>query len=672
MSVNKASNLGASRDYSGQPASQQWQRFRTWVTSQSAIAIKVVSLSSLAVSSLVLGLNHFGLLENWELQTYDQMVRLRQTTHPMPMDDRILVVGISEDDLANLPYPIPDHDLAQAMATLQTHQPIAIGLDTFRNRPYGHGQAEFLQQLQQPNVIAITKLPNGDDPGIAPPKQLPPEQIGFNDIPEDADGRIRRFLLFGSPNSEETLYAFSLRLALKYLAQQSIKPKPSQQNPENLQLNQATFVPLSTFSGGYQTLDTRGYQALLDYRAATTAIQVVSLTDVLQNRVSADQIQGKLILIGYTAPSVKDRFHTPFSTRQDVHYKMPGVVLHAQITSQLLDNALGIRPLFWFFPNWGEVLWIMAWAYIGGTSVWLVRNNNTANTNRSIISGLILILIQGLSIAVLAGVAYGLFLWHGWVPIIAPAISCIGTSSAILAYRTQEAAQQRQMMLTLLGQNISSEVANALWENRDRLIKSGKLPGQKLVATMLFTDLQGFSTIAETTPPEELLDWLNEYLSAMVTAIQTHHGIINKFTGDGLLAAFGVPVARKHAEEIAADAQAAVRCALNMGERLGDLNQVWKDQGLPPLYMRVGIFTGEIVVGSLGSKDRMEYGLIGDSVNIASRLESFDKTRQSDHCRILIGQETLNHLNNCFEVESWGSLHLKGREHTVNVYRVIR
>ena len=240
----------------------------------------------------------------------------------------------------------------------------------------------------------------------------------------------------------------------------------------------------------------------------------------------------------------------------------------------------------------------------------------------------------------------------------------------VLAYQAQQSSRQRQMMQVLLGQTASPEVAKALWDNRDRLLKSGKLPGQAMVATMMFTDLRGFSTLAETAPPELLLEWLNHYLEAMTDEIQAHHGIVNKFTGDGLLAVFGVPIASTTPTAIAADAEAAVACALSMEGRLATINQERQQQTLPPLEMRVGIFTGPVVVGSLGGHHRMEYGIIGDSVNIASRLESFDKSRQPTPCRILIGQDTLTYLADAFEVESWGELVLKGRQQPVGVYRV--
>jgi class 3 adenylate cyclase len=137
------------------------------------------------------------------------------------------------------------------------------------------------------------------------------------------------------------------------------------------------------------------------------------------------------------------------------------------------------------------------------------------------------------------------------------------------------------------------------------------------------------------------------------------------------MVAFGVPMSRLHRTEVAEDAKAAVDCALAISDRLESMNRDWRRRGLPVIQMRIGIFTGPVVVGSLGGKDRLEYGVIGDSVNIASRLESCEKHRQPTPCRILIGQQTLDHLQGEFEVESWGPLALKGKQQTVNVYRVL-
>ncbi|MEL6383518.1 MAG: adenylate/guanylate cyclase domain-containing protein [Cyanobacteria bacterium J06626_18] len=626
--------------------------------------LAVIAVTSLTVSTGVMGLAQLGFLEGIEQRAYDRMVRLRHWGGELPLDDRLLIVTVTETDLESLQeFPLTDETVARALAQLQEHEPIAIGLDIFRAIPKPPGRTALLKSLQADNVVVITQLsdPKGE-PGIPPPASVTPEQVSFNDVVVDADGAVRRVLLFGekvTPEGTVTLPSFALQLSLRYLATQTITPQASNQNPDYMQLGPSTFHRLRSGSGGYAVTDERGYQILLNYRHRQSPGRQVTLTQLINKEVDPDWIAGKIVLMGVTAPSFKDLFYTPFTAGRVEDHQMPGVVLHAQIVSQLLDAATGDRALIWLSQPWQEWVWCVFWALLGGSVAWRLRHP------------LVLTLSQVGVLTAMMTSGYVIFLQPGWIPVVAPAIAIVGSSSLVLAYQAQQSAHQRQMMLTLLGQTASPEIAKALWDNRDRLLKSGKLPGQKMVATMMFTDIKGFSTLAEVTPPEQLLEWLNDYLEAMTEEIQAHHGIVNKFTGDGLLAVFGVPIASRTAIGIRRDAQAAVECALKMEQRLAAINRHRQTSDLPILKTRVGIFTGPVVVGSLGGHNRMEYGIIGDSVNIASRLESFDKSRQSTDCRILIGQDTLTQLEDRFQIESWGDLLLKGRHTPVNVYRVI-
>lgn len=630
---------------------QRIQRFSLPLSVWVASPTLAVVLVSLGVTAMVGGIEYVGGLENLELWGYDWMVRLRSDEG---IDERLLIVGITEADLEALQQTTPsDQVIAQALATLERHQPAAIGLDLYRNIPHEPGTNALHQQLQSPRLIAITELGTDETDRIPPPPTVPTDRVGFNDLLVDPDGVVRRNLLFGGEYA-----SFSLLLAFKYLEARDIIPTASALNPEYMQLDDVTVVPLETNSGGYQTNDARGYQILLNYRSRQVA-QRVTLSQVLRGELDAASVQGKIVLIGTTAPSSKDLFHTPYTAGNGMEHRMPGVEIHAQMVSQILGSVLEQRSLFWFMPEWGEWLWLGGWAIVGSLLAWRIRHP-------------VGLLVGGIgALVALNGVSFVLFTQAGWVPVVAPAMAMIMASGGVTTYNAHQSRRQQHMTMRLLGQNTSKEIANALWDNRDRLLDSGKLPGQRLVATMLFTDIRGFSTIAEQMPPEALLDWLNEYLEAMTEEIQNHQGIINKFTGDGLLAIFGVPVPRLEPREVASDAYQAVVCALAMGDRVKSLNQQWQQRGLTPVQMRVGIFTGPVVVGSLGGKDRLEYGVIGDSVNVASRLESCAKERQDDDCRILIASETLVHLQNQFHVESWGPMALKGKKQMIEVYRVL-
>lgn len=619
-------------------------------------SLQVVAISSLAVVGVLLGVRQLGGLQPIELITFDYWVRLRP--RPTEPDPRILVVAITEKDIDRLQqWPLSDRVLAQVFSTLQAEKPTVIGLDLYRNIPIAPGYNQLAAQLQQPNVIAIQSIDSLA--GTPPPPAVAPERVGFNDVPLDADGVVRRNLLFAQGKTD-ILYSFSLRLALAYLEQQDIFPEASQRNPDDLQLGPAVFEKLEKDAGGYQSVEAEGYQILLNYRSPDTIARQISITQVLSGQFDPSWVQGKIVIIGSTASSLKDTFTTPYSPALKKNYKMPGVLIHTQMVSQILDAATGDRSLLWYWPESTEVLWIIGWIIIGGI------------VGRMTYHPLALSLGVGSGLAGCAGICiYVLIIRGGWIPFASPALGFVLTASIVVSYRAYQAQQKQQIVMKLLGQNTSPEIAQALWQGRDRLLKSGKLPGIRLNATMLFADVKDFSTISEQMTPEALLEWLNELLEAITQEVIKRQGIVNKFTGDGLMAIFGVPTSRLNKTEVAEDARAAVACALAMSDRLEEMNQKWQLRGLPVIQMRVGIFTGPIVAGSLGGKDRLEYGVIGDSVNTAARLESCEKDRHPTNCRILIAYETLIHLQGEYEVESWGLLALKGKQQMVDVYRVV-
>ncbi|MFN4194611.1 MAG: CHASE2 domain-containing protein [Thermosynechococcus sp.] len=618
----------------------------------------LIVVASAIASTVVIGIREMGWLQPLELGAYDRLMQLR----PMPgPDPRLLVVAVTEADIQRYrSLSLPDWLYAQALQKLLKHQPRAIGLDIYRDFavPPGHEALNRLW-LNSDRLFAVTKLGDATHPTIRPPAALSADQVGFNDVTVDAGGIVRRSLLFLPDDQGNTLYSFSLRLALRYLADEGIEPRGSDADPNVMQLGQTIFTPLQPNDGGYVGADTAGYQIMLNYRGDQRAVTWVPLEDVLMERVAPELIRDRVVLIGNIAESGKDFFYTPFSSGLRDNQRMAGVFIHAQMVGQFIDAGLGDRAVIWFWPNSVENLWIVLWALIGAILAWRVRHPLT------------LAIAVGTALLLLLLTCYGLFLKLGWVPLVPPALTLLLGSGGVVSYTAQQAQQQRQMVMRLLGQSISPEIAAALWERRDELLKDGKLPGQRLIATLLFTDLKGFSTISEGMEPEELFNWLNTYLEKVADVVQSYHGVINKFTGDGIMAVFGVPIKRTSREGIAIDARNAVDCALALGQLLEELNREWAAQGLPQVMMRAGIYTGPIVVGSLGSKNRLEYGVIGDSVNTASRLESVDKHRQPSPCRILVAQETLEYLGDRYEVEAWGPLELKGKERKIQVFRIL-
>jgi adenylate cyclase len=235
---------------------------------------------------------------------------------------------------------------------------------------------------------------------------------------------------------------------------------------------------------------------------------------------------------------------------------------------------------------------------------------------------------------------------------------------------------QRATLMQLFSKHVSPEVAESLWERREEFLEGGRPRSQRLTVTAMFTDLQGFSTVSERLDPETLMDWLNAFMGRITQVVMQHGGVVDDFFGDGIKVNFGVPVPKRSEREIADDAIRAVDCALAVGEETVRLNEHMQERGLPVLRMRVGICTGEVLAGSLGSADRLKYTTLGDAVNTAARLESYEKDLAlpqlaSSPARILIAESTLRHLGERFETRRVGEMSLRGKQEKVAAHVVL-
>jgi CHASE2 domain-containing sensor protein/predicted Ser/Thr protein kinase len=381
---------------------------------------KAITIATASVTALMFGMRQVGLTEPMELAVYDQMMRL----HTPSDDPRILTVGITEADLQELNRATPsDVTLAQAIETLQDLNPAVIGLDLLRDLPQDPGRIDLLEQLEADNVIAIMTLSETEEDIVPAPENVPPERVGFNDLPIDPDGVVRRSLLFASVE-ENSYFSFANRLALSYLAVQGIEPtNPDLKNRELIQLGEALMRPLEQTSGGYQYADAGGYQILLRYPMPTQPGQLISLSDVLNGNLDPEWVEDKIVLIGTVAPSGKDLFYTPYSAGQQEEHQMPGVIIHAQMASQLVQAAMGDQPLFWYLADGVEMVWIAGWALVGGILGWFVRNP----------------IVLGIStttwIVIVLGGGMVLFNQGAWVPVITPAIALFVTDAGVSVFR---------------------------------------------------------------------------------------------------------------------------------------------------------------------------------------------------------------------------------------------
>ncbi|MEO1392966.1 MAG: EAL domain-containing protein [Cyanobacteria bacterium J06634_5] len=374
-------------------------------------------LASIVITGLILALRQGGGLQTLELLAFDHMVRLQADRGP---DPRLLVVEITEEDIRNQSeWPMSDQTLATALTLIEQHNPSAIGLDIYRDIPQGEGQEALKTALKNPKTVAITGLGMNENDSIPPPPNLPPEQVGFNDFVIDPDGILRRSLLFASVGDEK-LYSLALQLSRKYLETESIR---FHVNSEALYLGETEFLPIDPNSGGYDDVNTAGYQMLLNYRSSNWVARKVTLTELLAEQVEPGWITDKVVLIGVTAPSLKDFFYTPYSSEKSTEHVMPGVVVHAQAVSQILSSVLDDQPLFWYWPQWSEAGWIWIWSLAGGVLVWKLK--------RSALLGFILIA----GVGSLGGMSLVAFSFMGWIPLAGPVLGLFLTSGALITYQ---------------------------------------------------------------------------------------------------------------------------------------------------------------------------------------------------------------------------------------------
>jgi len=422
-------------------------------------------VASLTVTSLLLIGRQMGFPQPLELSAYDRLLQLRPA---LPPDERLLVVEITEEDVQSLEeWPMTDQLMNQLLGKLEQHKPAVIGVDIFRDIPVPPGHDKLSNRLKNSDrIIPICSREQGG--GTPQPPVVPEDRVGLSDLTIDPNGIVRRGLLFDYNTTDgcTTYSSFSFQLARSYLEQKGIKPETIEQNEqEYLKFGQVIFKPLLPNSGAYQKADTGGYQILLNYRSPDSPARNVTLKEVLNNQIDPNWVKDRIVLIGVSAPSLKDNFYTPYSFAQKKIKQMPGVMIHGQLVSQILSTVLDEQPLFWFWPEWGEVLWIWGWSFVGGFLVLVLQHPGK------------LVLAEGVALSLLLGTSVGLFFWSGWVPVVAPSLGLMTAGVGVLAYSAYKALQERTHFAELVQeQEDNIAMLSALLSDRGTTIPVTEIP----------------------------------------------------------------------------------------------------------------------------------------------------------------------------------------------------
>ncbi|HVH18361.1 MAG TPA: adenylate/guanylate cyclase domain-containing protein [Myxococcota bacterium] len=617
-----------------------------------------------AVAAAVWALRAAGLLQGAELAAYDAFSAWRAAPPSAPA--QVALVRIREEEIAKYGHPLPDAILARALERIEAAGPRAIGVDLYRVAPAADAPREGWDALARaaadPRVVLLEKRPEGTEPGVPAPAFAAPDQIGFSDLPVDADGVVRRALLYLWDDAGLPATSLPLQLALRFLQADGVALAADPAEPEHVRLGVASLPPFEPDDGAYVGADAGGYQLLLDWRRAPESFPFFSLEDVIAGGTPDDAFAGRAVIVGTSAPSVKDSFLTAHSGGRAIE----GIEVHAHAVDQLLRLAQGAAAPTRFPGGLGEAAWLLAWS-VGG-----------ALLARWMRAPLALVGLSLLLLASLYGVGYALFRAGFWLPVVPPALAAAGSAGLVVAEAMRRERAERAVVMDLFGRFVSRGVARELWDRRAEFMDGGRPRPQRLVVTAMLTDLKGYTSAAEKMDPTELMAWVNEYMDAMTQVIEAHGGFVDDYSGDGIKANFGVPFAHATPGQVTQDARAAVRCALAMGRELERLCSRWRAEGRPDAMMRIGLHTGEVIAGSIGSARRMKYTTVGDTVNTAARIESFAKDEfeaevargASARFRVLVSEATHEQLGDGFACEPLGAHVLRGRGAALGLYRV--
>jgi adenylate cyclase len=633
-------------------------------------------------------LRNAGHLQFLELAAYDVLVAT--ATRPGGLKPPITLIDITEADIQRMGnWPLTDLQLAEALRRILDAEPRVVGVDIYRDLPVatrtpsaaelllGSGLAHWLEPSAQrghavlerlllgdSRIVVIEKFPSADSPGIpAPPVLAGSDRVGFSDLVSDPGAIIRRNLLFQFAG-ERLGHSLGLRLALSYLAAEGIYAEAGESG--FMRLGDVTLIPLTGNEGGYVDADAGGYQIMLDYIGGADPFVHHSLGEVLTGAVGTEQLADRIVILGVVADSVKDIFAVPHAVLGGAQREVPGNTLHAHAARQLLEAAKqGRRPL----RTWSDALelaWTIAWAVLGILAGWLA--GTATRLGATVALGILLLVV-----VVAAAFHHG---W--WLPLIPPVFGWVGAAGLGTGLLAGRRRREQQALMEVFSCQVSPQIAKTIWDHRDEVLEGGRIRSQVLTVTMLFTDIQGFTKVSSAMEPEPFLDWLNSYMAAMTDTILRFGGFLDDFAGDGIKANFGVPIRHDSAEQRAEDARNAVRCAHALGDELTRLNRHWQDRGRPPVAMRIGIHSGPVVVGTVGSSTRMKYTTVGSNVNLAARLESLrevddpDPAEETANCRVLVSTPIAELVADQFQVESLGRFHLKGIGQPTEVYSVRR
>jgi len=389
----------------------------------------------------------------------------------------------------------------------------------------------------------------------------------------------------------------------------------------------------------------RSGRLIINYHGGVGTYRSISLADVIQSQLQIEEglepqidpatFRDKIILVGFSAPGLMDLRPTPFSS------VYPGVEVHATVIDNLLAGDL-IAPA----PGWMTAVMILLTALLTAAAVTVPRRLGW------MAAGVIVCLLLPIALAALA------FRSGLWLVLIAPLFAAVVTFAigSVLNYALE--GRQKRFVKKVFQHYLSHQVIEQILKDPDRL----KLGGQRRQMSVFFSDVAGFTSVAESLSPEDLTELLNRYLTEMTEVIFRHGGTVDKYIGDAIVAFWNAPLDQPD------HAVRACHAALDCQKRLVELRDRMRQQSGHELHMRIGLNSGPMVVGNMGSSDRFDYSILGDAVNLGARLEGACKQYG---IWILIGEGTHTEVKDHFEVREVDVIRVVGKREPVRIYELL-
>jgi len=378
-------------------------------------------------------------------------------------------------------------------------------------------------------------------------------------------------------------------------------------------------------------------QIMINYRGKEKTFPHISVTDILNDNVPEITFQDKIVLIGATAAGIFDMRATPF---EEIY---PGAEIHATIIDSILTED------FLYQPDRVKLLTILA--IVIGTLFLGILLSRTG-----VVIGLISFF--GLFVGYIWFCQH-MFTHSGWIfNMVYPLSVFLLIYVSITTFNYLTESKQKRFVRDAFSTYLAPAVVKQLMESPEKL----KLGGEERIITAYFSDVQGFTGISEKLTPSELVELLNEFLTEMTNIILKYEGMVDKFEGDAIIAIFGAP------NDMENHAEVAVKASIDMQKRLAELRKRWKVTGKPELKMRLGLYTGPAVVGNMGSENRMDYTMMGNTVNVASRLEGVNKIFGTYS---MIGETTCKAAGSSVFTRELDLVNVVGKQEPVRIYELI-